>query len=350
MLMRIKYVKAYQANKTGQWRYEFRRRGHAANGTRLPGEPGSVEFTTKWAECMAGGVVDNSKPSVKALQTGTINHAITCYYASLEFQDLRESTKRSRRNVIERFRSTYGSYPLNTLQPKHIRAIVSKLAEKKPGAADGLLKRIRAILRAAVNAGLVESNAARDVDGPKREVNERHSWTDEERAQFEARHPLGTRARTAYALLLGTGQRRSDIVRMGPQMVSKGQIRFLQEKTRKNHRWLEVPLVEPLREALAAYPCGDLSFLVTAYGAPMTANGFGNWFADMCRAAGLPDRCRAHGLRKAAGALLAEAGCTSHEIMSVLGISLKMAELYTRAANQKRMAKAAMKKLHGNGA
>ena len=69
------------------------------------------------------------------------------------------------------------------------------------------------------------------------------------------------------------------------------------------------------------------------------------------RAAGLPIDCQPHGLRKAAGRRLAEAGCTANEIMSVLGHkTLTEAERYTRAADQARLAFAAMSKLEGQTA
>ena len=41
------------------------------------------------------------------------------------------------------------------------------------------------------------------------------AWTDAEIAEYEARHPIGSKARLALALLLYTGQRRSDVVTMG---------------------------------------------------------------------------------------------------------------------------------------
>jgi len=49
---------------------------------------------------------------------------------------------------------------------------------------------------------------------------------DEEVLQFEAKHPIGSKARRAFALLLYTGQRRSDIVRLGQQHVKDGWLRF----------------------------------------------------------------------------------------------------------------------------
>src|SRR5207247_11179099 len=63
---------------------------------------------------------------------------------------------------------------------------------------------------------------------------------------------------------------------------------------------------------------------------------------DRCNEAGLP-HCSAHGLRKAAARVLAEAGCTAHEIGAITGHS-SLAELvrYTKAADQRRLAEAAM--------
>ena len=98
---------------------------------------------------------------------------------------------------------------------------------------------------------------------------------------------------------------------------------------------------------LYAGPTGVLTFLVTDYGKPWSNAGFGNKFRDWCDTAGL-HHCSAHGLRKAAAAKLAELGCTVHEIMAITGHeSLKEVERYTKAAEQKRLAKSAMRKLQG---
>ena len=86
--------------------------------------------------------------------------------------------------------------------------------------------------------------------------------------------------------------------------------------------------------------------LETDYGKPFTTAGFGNWFRKQCDAASITAGYAAHGLRKAAGRRLAEAGCTAHEIMSVLGHkSLSEAERYTRGADQRKNARAAMEKV-----
>ena len=81
-----------------------------------------------------------------------------------------------------------------------------------------------------------------------------------------------------------------------------------------------------------------------AQGKPYSAAGFGNWFRDQCRAAGLHG-CSAHGLRKAAARRLAEAGCTAHEIAAITGhASLREIARYTKAVDQKKLAASAMEK------
>ena len=173
-----------------------------------------------------------------------------------------------------------------------------------------------------------------------------HSWTPEEIAQYRDRHPLGSKARLALDLLVYTGGRREDAVRLGPQHVRNRRIRFRQAKN--EHRTpidIDIPLHPELEAAIAAIPSGHLTFLITEFGRPFTPAGFGNWFRDQCDQANL-HHCSAHGLRKATAAALAEAGATAHEIAAVTGhMSLEEIERYTRAARKKKLADSAMAKL-----
>jgi integrase len=102
---------------------------------------------------------------------------------------------------------------------------------------------------------------------------------------YEARHPIGTKARLAFDLLLYTGVRRSDVVRLGPQMersfaeltpdgktVEVQKLLFTEAKGRsritKTH---ELPILPPLRQSIDATPTGHLVYLVTAFGKPHSA-------------------------------------------------------------------------------
>jgi integrase len=70
---------------------------------------------------------------------------------------------------------------------------------------------------------------------------------------------------------------------------------------------------------------------------------FTAWVIKACTRAGLSRECTFHGLRKAACRRLAEAGCTVHEIAAISGhVSLKENERYTKAADQQRLARAAL--------
>jgi len=72
---------------------------------------------------------------------------------------------------------------------------------------------------------------------------------------------------------------------------------------------------------------------------------------DAISEAGLPLDCKPHGLRKAAGRLLAEAGATAKMIISILGhTTLAEAERYTEEADQAGLAEDAVIKLEGHRA
>jgi integrase len=167
-----------------------------------------------------------------------------------------------------------------------------------------------------------------------------YTWTETDIAKFEAAHPIGSRPRLAMALLLYTGQRRSDVVRLGRQHLRDGLLHLRQQKT---GAVLAIPVHPALVEILSATPTNNLSFLVTRDGSPFTPAGFGNHFREWCDKAGLPKECSAHGLRKAACRRLAEAGCSALEIMAISGhASLREVQRYCAAADQARMARSAM--------
>ena len=92
---------------------------------------------------------------------------------------------------------------------------------EKPDSANLLRRVLRAMMQHAVEIGMRDDDPTRDVKAIKRKSDGYHSWTDAEIAQFEARHPIGTKPRLALALLLYTGQRRSDVVTMGRQHIDR---------------------------------------------------------------------------------------------------------------------------------
>jgi integrase len=86
-----------------------------------------------------------------------------------------------------------------------------------------------------------------------------------------------------------------------------------------------------------------MTFLIGERGRPFTPDGFGNFFRERCDEAGLPKRCSAHGLRKAAATRLANAGCSTDQIKAITGHkALAEVARYTKAADQQRLARQAL--------
>ena len=168
------------------------------------------------------------------------------------------------------------------------------------------------------------------------------TWPVELIERYRRQHKLGTRPRLALELLYGTMAARADVVRLGAQHVKNGFVKFRRQKIKVE---VEIPVLPELREALDVMPPADhLTYLVTERGAPFTAAGFGNWFREQCNDAGIS--LSAHGLRKSGATRLAEHGCFDHEIMAWGGwTSIKEVQRYTAAANRKRLALQAAKKL-----
>jgi integrase len=262
------------------------------------------------------------------------------YFASPAYRTLRPSTQRRHRLAIERLCREHGDKRAADLRRDHVVKLMARVADK-PGAANELRGVLRAMMRHAVDIGLRADDPTHAVKAVRIKTAGHHSWSDEEIAEFERQHPVGSRARLAFALLLYTGQRRGDVIRMGAQHIRAGTLHVTQEKT---GAVLAIPVHAHLAAVIAATPSGHLTFLTTRYGGPFTPSAFSDWFREECDAAGLP-HCSAHGLRKAAARRLAEAGCTAHEIGAITGhASLVELVRYTRAADQRRLAEAAMAK------
>jgi integrase len=280
-------------------------------------------------------------PPVGAARTksGTINALVVALYSSTEFQGWSPETQRTRRNILERFRAEHGDKTVANLQSKHVADMIAGKAAT-PAAARNFKKTLAALMKFAVIQGMRNDNPVTAVSAPRIRGGGFVTWTEEHIAQFEVRHPIGTRARLAFGLLLYSAQRRGDVIRMGRQHIRNGLLAVRQNKT---GTVLQIPVHPALQAILDANQGDHLTFLVTSLGKPFTSAGFGNLFRSWCNEAGVPPQLSAHGLRKAACRRLAEAGCSANQIMAISGHrSLSEAEKYVRAADQVRLARAAM--------
>jgi integrase len=334
--LKLKYVDAVHRDRFGTY-YFFRRKGRRVP---LPGLPGSPEFMEAYAAALAEATVPAEIGAARTVP-GTINALIVAYYRSLGFTANKPVTRATDRNILESFRLRHGDKRTALMERRHV---LVALAEKtgKPAAQRNLLRVLRVLLAFAVTEGMRKDNPALGIKLKAMETTGYHSWTEDELRAYEARHPIGSKARLALALLLFTAQRRTDIVALGPPNLRAGRLTFEQSKTGSV---MDIPIAPPLAAVIAATPTVGLrTFLVTDFGKPFTAAGFGNWFRERCNEAGLA-HCSAHGLRKAFLRRMAEAGCSEDFIASVSGHrDLREIRTYVAAANRSRMATEGMAK------
>jgi integrase len=272
---------------------------------------------------------------------GSMRWLVEQYYTSAAFQGLGDSTRKVRRGILDGICERAGWFGFAGMEPSHVAKLRDEKA-KFPEAANARVKALRQLFAWASSPeyGYANKNPARDVAYLKsNNPGGFREWSEADVAIYEARHPVGTKARLALDLLLYTGVRRSDVVRLGPQMERDGKLVFSEQKGRarivKTH---ELPILPPLRASVDAAPSGHLTFLVTEFGRPHSVKGFGAWLAKRCREAGVDPGLSAHGLRKCGARRAAEAGATEHQLMALFGWSTtKQAGHYTRNANRAKL-------------
>lgn len=318
------------------------RRSHGPR-IRIREDYGTEGFWQAYRDALEG----KPAPAKRGARPQSLAWAIERYRASSAWAALRPATRKQRANVYRAVIEAAGDQPLSAINAASILNGRERRKET-PHAANNFLKAMRGFFGWAAGEGrLVTVNPTVGIKLLKGQNDARgfHTWSEAELERFEARWPLGTRERLAFDLLLYTGLRRGDVVRLGRQHARDGEFTIRTEKSGMS-REVTLPILQPLAASIAAARTGDLTFLVTERGAPFVKEGFGNWFREVCRKADCPGS--AHGLRKAGATRVAENGATVHQMMAMFDWTTeKMALHYTRAAEKKRMAAQAAKLLLG---
>jgi integrase len=331
MIARLRYIQRFK-DRHGRIQLYLRRKGRKPVALPDEKDPG---FLLAYQAALAATA---PAPKTIRITPGSFEALTRSYCGSAKFKQLGATTRVVYRRIIADLCREYGDKQVERIQSVHIRYSLDAKAET-PAAANHLLRTFRAVMKHAIRLGIRSDDPTQGVDRLKEVGEGAETWTEEDIAAYEARWPIGSRPRLALALLLYTGQRRSDVVRMGRQHVKDGVIEVRQVKTKAR---LFIPLHPELAAAVAT-ETDRLTFLVTEAGAAFTPNGFYMRFRGWVTAAGLPAGRSPHGLRKAAARRLAEGGCTAHQIASITGHkSLSEVQRYTRAADQVRMARDAV--------
>lgn len=325
------------------------------------------EFWEEYAAVMRGAPMAATKAaSVKHRSTvaaaETWRWLCERYFESDAFRRYSERCRRVRRRLLERTWSqpldsmnpsglTFGEMPVTKFGYRAIRTLQQRFAQVEdvpdpmypddaskvravpttPEAGNSVVRFVRLVLEFAKehHTKLVDGrNSARDVRLLPASPEGHKTWGVEQCAIFEARHPPGTRGRLIYDVARLTGQRLSDLARLGPSMIGldgqgRERLSFTQMKGRNSRRTTAyVPIFPELRQALeeaeAAGILGERTFIAKIDREPFTEASLGNYFTSCCKEAGL-SRYSMHGLRKTAVVNLVKAGCSDHEIMAITG-------------------------------
>lgn len=342
-----KYVTSF-VDRHGKTRLRYRRKGYPSHYFVAP--LGTDEFRTEYRLCEQSA----PQPAGERAAPGTIGDLVARYFVPVTRLGPSPTTQAKVRAIIDNFRLEHGDLPVASVKFNHIDSIIAAKREKvlKNGrmvggdeAARKLRKELTRLFDFAIKIEMRTTNPVTQSDrvrvAPGKKSLGFHTWTEAEIAQYRGHHKVGTKARLAMELMLWTGQRRIDAIRMGSQHIKNGRIEFAQSKTGTG---LKIPVAPQLLEAIVAMPArpNQESFLVTEYGKPFSNAGFGNWFRAQCDAAGLP-QCTAHGLRKAVMRRMAELHMGNQSLKSVSGHKNDSeVATYTREVDQMAMADTAM--------
>lgn len=313
---------------------------------RIRSDYGSKAFMAEYQAALKGEAVQVPDRS----RSGSLAWLWTRYRETAAWGALAPATRRARENIMVAVLAESGHLPFRAIIRKDIERAREKRAAT-PAQSRNFLDVMRGLFRWALAADHVSVDPSAGVTNPKRKKGPGFvAWTEADVAAYQAKWAIGTKERVWLDVLLYTGPRRGDVVRIGRQHErtitdpeTRQLIRVISFKTEKGGEQIEVtiPILPILAVTLAAGPCGDLAYICGSNGRPLAKETFGNMFSAAARAAGV--KKSAHGVRKIAATTAADNGATIHQLMAIFGwTTVDMPELYTREANRRRLARGGM--------
>ena len=238
------------------------RLGEGGNGRPLPlvgvligtnvgcgrgSQNGSVEFMAAYQAALAA--ISPPPSSDKHVLRGSLAETTAGYFRSAAFAYLSPSSQQLYRIALKPILEAHGHRLVRELPETAARHIIEGIGAKHPGMANITRATLSKIMRYAIKTGVRSDNPF--AGSERYTLGTHHTWTDAEIAQFERHWQLGTRERLAFALLLYTGQRGGDVVKITRNDIVDGLIRVSQDKTRKGDtNELMIPIHPALARAL----------------------------------------------------------------------------------------------------
>jgi integrase len=298
---------------------------HAGQRVRLPADSQTPEFWVALREAQSGSTA----------AVTTFGMVLDLYLTSPAFLGLGEGTRDQYTRQIKTARAGFGNLPADAMRPSLIMGVLDGLADR-PGTANNFLTAMRAVSawgrgRDHFKASITEGVKPYDKKGGHK------PWTD---AQIEAaRQHLTGYVRRAILLGLYTGQRGSDLVRMGWTDIDDGGFRIVQKKT---GREIWCPIVDELAAEMATWDKRPGPFVRQDSGKPFTRKLLSKHYNAARLGVSELRGASIHGLRATAVVRLRRQGLTTAQIQDIIGMSMAMIERYSRFADKKASGKAAV--------
>lgn len=272
----------------------------------------------------------------------SVEALLNAYCQSQEWQGLAPASRKLY-GVYHRDIRKFGDLAIGDVTRRFILEMRDAIATRSGvGAANAFTWTLGALFAWAVGRDRIEHNPTAKIESLK--GGTLPAWTAAEADR--AVQVLPTELARAVLLARYTGQRRGDLVRMTWAAWDGSSIRLTQAKTGTS---MVIPAHRRLRAALTewrAEPDCGLFILRQETNRPWAPNYLTDRMREALTEHGFREGINMHGLRKLAATELAEAGCSALEIQAITGhASLAMVALYTRSADQERLARAAVIRL-----
>jgi integrase len=317
-------------------------RYHRLTGQKLVGEPGSAEFRESYAEA--------ELHAIRRPKTGLAG-LITKYKESVDFTELKESTREEYERLLKPVEDEFGTMPHGALEDLKARGAFLEWRDKMAKRhglreAENRLTRLARVLAWAFDRGMLRMNVLARWERKYSSDRSEMIWTPDHIEKFNKVAPADMRL--ALFVALHTGQRQGDLLALQwPQYVG-GELRFRQSKGQKR---VLVPCLGGLRALLDELQERSKSthILTSPRGRPWDAGNFRRRFEHYQALAGVND-VTFHDIRGTTVTLLSDAGCSEAEIAAITGHTRKhlaaILEKYTaRSASQARNAVAKLEAL-----
>lgn len=341
---------------SGAIRYRVRQEGNKAKRTTLPVDPSHPDFLHHYYAARAGSswVPDVPTPTVEHSLDWLVGRYMNFLSSMVDAGQMSAATLKQRRSILTRLcdftdpdGARYGDFDMDA--PTAAFIAVRDAWASKPGAADNLIKTIRAVYTWSMERGEIAHNPAAGIGAINRNPKGGATpWTAADLRAFKAAHPKGTTAHLWLTIQAFTACRIGDALWIGRQQEKtiNGQLWLEFQPRKKGSAFVSIPMLPPLVEATRASNVVGPSYILNDKGLPFTSvEALRVRVQRWCKAAGLDNRS-SHGVRKAMAELMAEAGSSQHQIMAVMShTQARTSEVYTKGVQRRGLAADGMQSL-----